>query len=99
MEKVHNHMTKTELIKLIAEKTDSTNTAAGKMFDTFIDIVSEVLSKDDSVTIPGFGTFYVGSRSERTGRNPQTGETITIKAAKVPRFRAGKQLKEDVNKK
>jgi DNA-binding protein HU-beta len=93
-----NYMTKTELISIIAEKVDTTKTAAGNMVDTLIEVISQALAKGESIVLPGFGTFYVGHRGERSGRNPQTGATITIKAAKVPRFRAGKQLKEDVNK-
>jgi DNA-binding protein HU-beta len=91
-------MTKTELVSFIAEKIGITKTAANKFVDAFIDGVSGVLRQGGKLVLPGFGTFYVGSRGVRSGRNPQTGKTITIPAAKVPRFRAGKKLKDDVNK-
>ena len=59
--------------------------------------MAEALKKEDPVSLVGFGTFYVGNRSERSGRNPRTGEPIKIAAAKTPRFRAGKTLKDAVN--
>jgi DNA-binding protein HU-beta len=65
--------------------------------DLTIDSIKKAMKKGDLVTLVGFGTFYVGKRAARTGRNPQTGAAIKIKAAKVPKFRAGKGLKDAVN--
>ena len=89
-------MNKSELIDKIAEEADISKAAAGKALDAFVDAVTESLKKGDMVTLVGFGSFYVGERAARTGRNPLTGETIEIKAAKQPKFRAGKNLKDAV---
>jgi DNA-binding protein HU-beta len=91
-------MNKAELIDRIASETNLSKADAGRTLDAFIGVVTDSLCKGDVVALVGFGTFDVGNRKQRTGRNPQTGETITIPAAKVPRFRAGKNLKEKVNK-
>ena len=97
-------MTKTELIDLVAEKTDLTKKDTGEIVNTTIDSIIEYLSDEankpedsrDNVQIIGFGTFEVKDRSARKGRNPQTGEEITIPARTVPVFRAGKTFKESV---
>ena len=90
-------MNKQELIDNIAASADITKAAAARALDSVIDSVTNSLKKDDSVVLVGFGTFSVRSRAARTGRNPQTGEEIQIKAAKVPAFKAGKALKDAVN--
>ncbi len=90
-------MNKSELIEVIAKDADISKAAAGRALDSAIAAVTKSLKKGDDVTLVGFGTFSVGKRAARTGRNPQTGETIKIKAAKVPKFRAGKALKDAVN--
>ena len=90
-------MNKQELIDNIASSADITKAAAARALDSVIDSVTNSLKKDDSVVLVGFGTFSVRSRAARTGRNPQTGEEIQIKAAKVPAFKAGKALKDAVN--
>ncbi|NNM81162.1 MAG: HU family DNA-binding protein [Burkholderiales bacterium] len=89
-------MNKSELIDAIAESADISKASAGRALDAMIDAVKGALDKGDMVTLVGFGTFYVGDRPARTGRNPRTGEEIKIEAAKVPKFRAGKGLKDAV---
>jgi DNA-binding protein HU-beta len=88
---------KSELIDQIAESADISKAAAGRALDATIGAVKSALKKGGMVTLIGFGTFYVGERAARSGRNPQTGAAIKIKAAKVPKFRAGKALKDAVN--
>jgi|TARA_R110002126_G_scaffold13118_1_gene56259 DNA-binding protein HU-beta len=88
---------KKELIDAIAERSELTKSQAEKALSSFIDTVSVTLSKGDSVELVGFGKFEVKNRAARDGRNPQTGETIKIKASKVPAFKAGKGLKDTVN--
>ena len=90
-------MKKTELIDQIAAAADISKAAAGRALDATVDAVKAALKAGDDVSLVGFGTFYVGERAARTGRNPQTGKSIKIKAAKVPKFRAGKGLKDAVN--
>ena len=90
-------MNKTELIDAIAKDADISKAAAGRALDATITAVQQALKKGNMVTLVGFGTFYVGKRAARNGRNPQTGATIKIKAAKVPKFRAGKSLKDALN--
>lgn len=91
-------MNKSELIDAIADSADISKAAAGRALDATVEAVKKELKKKDGmVTLVGFGTFYVGERAARTGRNPRTGETIKIKKAKVPKFRAGKGLKDAVN--
>ncbi len=90
-------MNKSELIDAIAAGSDISKAAAGRALDSMIGAVTESLQKGESVSLVGFGTFSVKERAARTGRNPQTGETIQIKAAKVPGFKAGKALKDAVN--
>ena len=90
-------MNKTELIETIAKTADISKAAAGRALDGMIKAVGVSLKKGQMVTLVGFGTFYVGKRAARSGRNPRTGAAIKIKAAKVPKFRAGKALKDAVN--
>ncbi len=90
-------MNKSELIDAIADSADISKAAAGRALDAAIETVKKALKKNDMVTLVGFGTFYVGKRAARTGRNPRTGDSIKIKAAKVPKFRAGKGLKDAIN--
>ncbi|HOT61740.1 MAG TPA: HU family DNA-binding protein [Treponemataceae bacterium] len=92
-------MNKSELIDAIATETELTKKDAGAALAAFISIVTKELKKGGNVQLVGFGTFEVGKRAARTGRNPQTGEAIKIKAAKTPKFKAGAGLKEAVNKK
>ncbi|MCL6556148.1 MAG: HU family DNA-binding protein [Burkholderiales bacterium] len=90
-------MNKSELIEAIAKNADLSKAAAGRALDAVLAAVQQSLKKGNAVTLVGFGTFYVGKRAARTGRNPRTGATIKIKAAKVPKFRAGKALKDAIN--
>lgn len=90
-------MNKTELIEHISTKSDLSKADASRAVDAFIDAVTTALKNDDTVTLVGFGTFAVSERAARTGRNPRTGETINIKAARVPKFRPGKALKDGIN--
>ena len=89
-------MNKSEMIDAIAESAGLTKAQAGKALDAAVDAVAKALKAGDEVTLVGFGSFYVAEREERTGRNPRTGETIKIAAAKQPKFRAGKSLKDAV---
>lgn len=88
---------KSELIDQIAKSAEISKAAAGRALDATVAAVKTTLKKGGLVTLVGFGTFYVGKRAARSGRNPRTGATIKIKAAKVPKFRAGKALKDAVN--
>lgn len=90
-------MNKSELIDAIATKADMQKVQAGRALDAFIDSVTQALQEGDTVSLVGFGTFSVKHRAERKGRNPQSGEEITIKAAKVPSFKPGKGLRDAVN--
>ena len=90
-------MNKQELVTAIAEKTELSKKDAEGALKAFIDTVTEELVKGEKVQLVGFGTFEVTDRAERQGRNPSTGETITIAASKAPKFKAGKNLKELVN--
>ena len=90
-------MNKSELIDAIASASELTKVDAGRALDAFMSSVTDALKSGDSVALVGFGTFSVKDRAERKGRNPQTGEEITIKAAKIPSFKAGKGLKDSVN--
>jgi DNA-binding protein HU-beta len=92
-----HQLNKSELIEAIAESADISKAAAGRALDATIEAMKKSLKKGDLVTLVGFGTFYVGKRVARTGRNPRTGATIKIKAAKIPKFRAGKGLKDAIN--
>ncbi len=90
-------MTKGELIGQIASDADISKVAAEKALKAFIDAVTSSLKNGDKVSLVGFGTFDISKRAARKGRNPQTGEEITIKASNAPRFKAGKSLKDAVN--
>ncbi len=90
-------MNKTELIDQIAASAEISKAAAGRALDATVDAVKAALKSGDSVSLIGFGTFSVGERAARTGRNPRTGKALKIKAAKVPKFRPGKGLKDAVN--
>ena len=90
-------MNKTELITVVAQKTDLSKRDAERVVKTVFDTITEELAKGDKVQVIGFGTFEVRERAAREGRNPQNGKTITIAASKSPAFKAGKGLKEQVN--
>jgi len=90
-------MNKAELIEAVASATDLSKADATRSVDAVIDTITETLRKGDSVTLVGFGTFEVRARAARAGRNPQTGETIQIKASNSPAFKAGKAFKDAVN--
>ena len=89
-------MNKSELIEAIAQKADLTKAAAARTVEAFAAAVAGALKTGDKVTLTGFGTFSVTERAARTGRNPQTGKAIKIKASKAPKFKAGKALKDKV---
>ena len=89
-------MTKDELVGKIANESGLTKALADKAVDGFVSAVSGALGSGESVTLVGFGTFSIGSRAEREGRNPRTGEKIKIPASKVVKFKAGKNLSEKV---
>ncbi len=92
-------MNKAELIAAIAAKTETTKKNAEEFVNSFVDVVTEALKKGDKVQLVGFGSFEVIKRAARKGRNPQTKEEIKIPASKAPKFKAGKALKDIVNKK
>lgn len=87
-------MNKSELIDAVAAQAGLSKTDAGKAVDAFTNVVKETLKSGDSLTLVGFGTFKVAERAERQGLNPKTKEPITIPAARVPKFTAGKTLKD-----
>lgn len=90
-------MNKTELIEHIAMNADLSKADAGRALEATMGAIKTTLRKGGAVTLVGFGTFAVGKRTARTGRNPRTGAAVKIKAAKVPKFKAGKGLKDAVN--
>ncbi len=90
-------MNKSELIDAMADASGLTKADSGRALDGFLTAVTDALTNGDAVALVGFGTFSVKERAERKGRNPQTGAEITIKAAKIPSFKAGKSLKDAVN--
>ncbi len=90
-------MNKAELIEAVAEQADLSKADAGRAVDAVVSTITDALAKQDDVALVGFGTFTVRERAARAGRNPQTGATIQIAAAKVPAFKAGKALKDAVN--
>ncbi len=93
-------MNKSELIDALAAKTDTTKAAAGQAIEALIDIITAEVAKGEDVTLIGFGTFKASQREARTGRNPKTGEALTIAATTVPTFKAGAGFKAAVaNKK
>ena len=91
-------MNKNEIIDAMASSADISKNAATRALDAFIDAVTKSLSSGDDVILVGFGSFTTSHRAARTGRNPQTGQSMAIPAATVARFKAGKKLKEAVNK-
>lgn len=91
-------MNKTELVEHMAKQADVSKAAAGRALEALIGAVRTTLKKGGTVSLVGFGTFAVGKRAARVGRNPRTGAALKIKAAKVPKFRPGKGLKDAVNK-
>ena len=92
-------MNKTELVAAIADQAGITKKDAEKAVNAFTDVVTKALKKGEKVQLVGFGTFEVSKRAARTGRNPQTGKEMKIAASKAPKFKAGKALKDMVNKK
>ena len=90
-------MKKTEFIAAVAEKAEISKKDSEKALKAFVDVVAEQLKAGDKVQLVGFGTFEVSERAAREGRNPQTGETMTIAACKAPKFKAGKALKDAIN--
>ena len=91
-------MKKMDLIKKMAEKSGLSESDASKALNAYMEAIKEALEEGDSVRLAGFGTFEVRAREARKGKNPRTGEEITIAASKVPAFKAGKALKDTVNK-
>ena len=91
-------MNKTELIAAIAEKSGASKKDAEKVVNATFQVITDTLAKGDKVALVGFGSFEVRERAARTGRNPQTGAEMKIAAAKVPTFKAGKALKDLINK-
>lgn len=89
-------MNKTELVTAMAEKAELSKKDAEKALTAFTNIVADTLVDGNRVAITGFGTFEVVERAARTGRNPQTGESIQIQASKSPKFKAGKALKDAI---
>jgi DNA-binding protein HU-beta len=89
-------MTKSDIISEIANKSNLTKADAEKALNSFVEITKDILKKEGKLALAGFGSFIVSERKERQGRNPQTGEIMTIKASKTVRFRAGKALKESL---
>jgi DNA-binding protein HU-beta len=90
-------MNKAELIDAVADAADLSKASAARAVDGALDAIAKALKKGDVVTLVGFGTFAVRKRAARTGRNPRTGETIKIKASRVPGFKPGKALKDAIN--
>ncbi len=90
-------MNRTELVAAMAEATELSKKDAEAALKAFIDVVNAEMKKGEKVQLVGFGTFEVSERAAREGRNPQTGETMTIAASKSPKFKAGKALKDAVN--
>ena len=90
-------MNRMELVAAIAEKSELSKKDAEKALKAFTDVVAEELKKAEQIQLVGFGTFKVSERAAREGRNPQTGETMQIKASKSPKFTAGKALKDALN--
>ncbi|MEH7474264.1 DNA-binding protein [Priestia megaterium] len=89
-------MNKTELVDAVAAKSELTKQDSKKAVDALLETISNTLAKEEKIQLVGFGTFEIRERSERTGRNPQTGEEMTIPASKAPAFKPGKELKEAV---
>lgn len=90
-------MNKSEFIDAVAQNADIPKSTAQKAVDSMVDVIGNALKKGDQVSLVGFGTFLTRQREARQGRNPRTGETINIRASRVPSFKAGKALKDTVN--
>lgn len=90
-------MNKSELIERISESADLSKAEAGRALDAALQAIADSLKNAEPVTLVGFGTFAVRERGARTGRNPQTGASIQIAAARVPAFKAGKALRDALN--
>lgn len=88
---------KSDLVDVLAASGDISKAAAGRQMAALIDVMTKSLKKGGSVTVSGFGSFSVAKRSKRKGRNPQTGETINIKASKSARFKGAKALRDALN--
>ncbi len=91
-------MNKTQLVDALAEKSGVTKADATRVLDSFVEVVGDTLAEGGEIALVGFGTFKTSARKARTGRNPKTGEEIQIAEANVPAFKAGKGLKDKVNK-
>ncbi|MGE4546320.1 MAG: HU family DNA-binding protein [Desulfurella sp.] len=91
-------MTKNEFVKVLAKKTNISQEKAKEFLDATLSTIVETLKSGESVLFTGFGSFYVSNRAQRKGRNPQTGEAITIPAFKLPAFKVGAVFKEEINK-
>ena len=89
-------MNKKDMVKAIAEKLGKSQKEAGQALDAVTEVITEGLARGEKISLIGFGTFEVAERAARTGRNPQTGETMEIQASKAPKFKAGKALKDAV---
>ena len=89
-------MTKRELVAELAQRTNNSKKETERIISAMVDIITEEVKKGEKVSITSFGTFYLGKIAKRRGRDPQTGKEITIPDMKIPRFRAGKGLKEEV---
>jgi DNA-binding protein HU-beta len=89
-------MNKTELVDAVATKSELTKQNSKKAVDALFETISNTLAQEEKIQLVGFGTFEIRERAERTGRNPQTGEEMTIPASKAPAFKPGKELKEAV---
>ncbi len=90
-------MNKTELVDAVADASELSKADAARAVDALVSVITGAMKKGDTVTLVGFGTFQVRARAARTGRNPKTGDSITIKASNNPAFKAGKALKDAVN--
>jgi DNA-binding protein HU-beta len=90
-------MNKAEFVGAVADAADMTKADAERAVEALFKVVKKALKSGDSISLVGFGTFSVRKRAARTGRNPRTGDTIKIKASKVPAFKAGKGLKDAIN--
>ena len=90
-------MNKSELIDSIADVADVSKAAAGRALDATIEAIKKAMKKGDTVTLVGFGTFYVGKRAARTGRNPRTGAHVSVAQKSVPFFKTGKEMRERLN--
>lgn len=90
------NMNKTELVDAVATKSELTKQNSKKAVEALFETISNTLAQEEKIQLVGFGTFEIRERAERTGRNPQTGEEMTIPASKAPAFKPGKELKEAV---